>query len=99
MMDIFTNENQKKHFAGALITVAFLLAAFLGIRAIDAVKEYRYIGRGAYQPNVIAVTGTGEVTAVPDTGSFSFSVIENAATSAAVTDMASKKMNAIIAAV
>lgn len=96
----YLNEQNKKQLFYSVFAVTVLLASFLGVKAIDALKEYRYIGRGGtYQPNVISVNGTGEATGIPDTGSFSFSVVEEAKTTKEAGDMAAKKTNTIIEAI
>jgi len=95
----YLDEQNKKQLFYSVFAVFVLLAAFLGVKAIDALKEYRYIGYTNLQPNVISVSGTGEATAIPDTGSFSFSVVENAKTTGDASDLAAKKANEIIAAV
>ena len=98
-MDQFINEQQKRQLFNAVFAVAVLLAVFLGIKAVNAFKEYSYIGRDTYASNVISVSGKGEVMAVPDVATFSFSVVENAKTIQQAQDTASKKMNAAIDAV
>jgi uncharacterized protein YggE len=98
-MNQFLDETQRRYIFNSMLAVFIVLAVFLGVKAIDALKEYSYIGRGTYAANVISVTGKGEVTAIPDTGSFSFSVVENAKTVKDAQDSASKKTNDIIAAV
>jgi uncharacterized protein len=97
-MELFSNESRKRQFGTVLVTAGILLVVFLAVQSIKTLKEYRYIGHASSQPNTITVSGTGEVTAVPDTGTFSFSVVEEAKVSADATDAAAKKMNAIIAA-
>ena|SRR3989344_177068 len=87
---------QKKRFFNAVITAIVLLAVFLGVKAISAIKEYSYIGSGVYPTNTITVSGTGEVFSIPDTGSFSFSVSEEGKTVKEAQDASSKKMNAIL---
>jgi len=97
-MELFSSESNKKQFSQGLALVAILLAVFLAVQVVKTLKEYRYIGKTPVQANTINITGTAEVTAIPDTGSFTFSVVENANTSTQASDTASKKVNAIIAA-
>jgi hypothetical protein len=52
-----------------------MLALFLLILAISSLKEYRFIGSGVTATNTISVDGTGDVFAVPDTATFSYSVM------------------------
>ncbi|KKR31754.1 MAG: hypothetical protein UT65_C0018G0008 [Parcubacteria group bacterium GW2011_GWF2_39_8b] len=101
-MDQFLNNTaispEKKKLFKAMFAVFVLLAVFLGVESISALKEYSHIGRGVYPSNVIAVTGTGEILAIPDTGSFSFSVVEEAKGVQDAQTKASKKINTIILA-
>ena len=89
-------DNNKRQFFLAVLSVLVFLSLFLLAKTAGAFKEYSYIGRGTYATNVITVTGRGEVTAIPDTATFSFSVTENGKTVAVAQDSASKKINNII---
>jgi uncharacterized protein YggE len=90
------NDIQKRRLFNSLVTVFVLLAVFLGIKSIGAIKEASNVGRGVVAANVLNVNGLGEVLAVPDTATFSFSVIENAKTMKEAQDKAAVKTNAII---
>ncbi len=98
-MDQFFDGVQKKRIYNTLMVVSVLLAVFLAALTLNALKSNSYIGKGTYPTNVVSVTGTGEVLAVPDIGSFSFSVVEEGKTVGAAQDLAAKKINAIIDAV
>ncbi len=89
----------KKRFFNAILTTVILLAAFLGIKALSSLKELSYIGKGVYPSNVISVNGTGEVLAVPDVASFSFSVVEEGKRVKDAQDKATKKINSMLEAV
>ncbi len=73
------------------------LAIFLVVLTISQLKQYRFIGRGVTASNTIAVSGMGEVFAVPDRATFTVSVREEGATVADAQDKATEKTNAIIA--
>lgn len=92
----YLNEKQKKQLFNVIVSVFVLLAIFLGVKVINSIKDFSYIGKGIYPANVVTVNGIGEVTAVPDVASFSFSVTETSKQIADAQDTASKKMNAII---
>ena len=92
----YLDEKQKKQLFGVVVGVLGLLAIFLGIKAINAIKDFSYIGKGVYPSNVVTVTGTGEVNTVPDVASFSFSVTETSKEVSTAQSNASKKMNGII---
>jgi uncharacterized protein len=55
-----------------------MLALFLLILAVSSLKEYSFIGSGVTATNTISVDGTGDVFAVPDTATFSYSVTATA---------------------
>lgn len=74
-----------------------MLALFLLIQSVKALKEYRYVGSGVTATNTISVSGMGEVFAVPDQATFTVTVREDAATVAVAQDEATKKTNDIIA--
>ena len=74
-----------------------MLAVFLLIMGISAIKEYRFIGSGVTATNTITVSGEGEVFAVPDTGEFSVTIQETAKDVSTAQGAATKKGNAIIA--
>lgn len=81
--------------AGAV--VLGMLAFFLFILAISSLKEFRFIGSGVTATNTISVEGSGDVFAVPDTATFSYSVMNTAKdVTTAQTDV-NTKGNAIIA--
>jgi uncharacterized protein YggE len=52
-----------------------MLALFLLILAISSLKQFRFIGSGVTATNTISVSGTADVFAVPDTATFSYSVM------------------------
>jgi len=79
-----------------VFAVTILLAVFLGVKSLNAIKENSKIGQGIYPTNVISVIGKGEVMAIPDTGSFSFSITEEAKTVNLAQEKAGKKTNTII---
>src|SRR3989344_4367236 len=92
-MENFLDQTQRRKIFNSIFAVFVLLAVFLGVKTISGIKEYSYIGRGTYAANVITVTGKGEVIAIPDTGQFSFSVVETAKTVAETQTKASAKIN------
>ena len=77
--------------------VLVMLALFLAAQSIKTFKEFHYIGSGVTASNTITVSGSGDVFAVPDTGTFSVTVQEEAKDVATAQAAATKKSNDIIA--
>jgi uncharacterized protein YggE len=75
-----------------------MLAAFLLAVTLNAFKEFGYIGSNIIPTNTISVSGEGEVFAKPDTGSFTFSITEDANAAAAVQKTVADKAGAIVTA-
>jgi len=73
-----------------------MLALFLLVQTVKALKEYRYVGSGVAASNTITVSGMGEVFAVPDRATFSVTVREEGDDVASAQDKATAKMNDII---
>jgi hypothetical protein len=74
-----------------------MLALFLLIQSVKALKEYGYVGSGVTATNTITVSGMGEVFAVPDRAMFTVTVREEGAEVSDAQDKATKKINDIIA--
>ena len=73
-----------------------MLGVFLLVLTISSLKEYHYIGSGVAASNTISVSGEGFVFAVPDTATFSVTVLETAKDVKTAQDAATKKGNDII---
>jgi uncharacterized protein len=87
-----------KRIQGALSVVLILLAVFLFAESIKSLKEYRFVGGGIAPTNAITVSGEGELFQVPDTAEFTFTILEEAKTSAEVQKIATDKANEAIKA-
>jgi uncharacterized protein len=77
----------------AITSIAVSLVLFLLASAVNEVREYHYIGKSPIYPATLPVTGKGEVFAVPNIASFSFSVIEQGKTVPEAQDKATEKNN------
>ena len=73
-----------------------MLALFLLIQSVVALKEYRYVGSGMQAGNTISVQGEGEVFAVPDIATFSVTIQEEKDDVQAAQETATAKANDII---
>ncbi len=83
--------------AGRRSSALGALALFLLVLTIGQLKSYEYIGSGVTATNTISVTGEGEVFAVPDTATFSFTVDQTAKDVASAQASATKTSNDVIA--
>lgn len=84
---------QHHRVKGSIVLVLLLLATFLAVKTVSEIKAYRFIGGGVPISNTITVSGEGEVFAVPDIASFSFSVIEKKLTVEEAQKEATQKIN------
>lgn len=90
---------RERRVKGAVLLLLLVLSTFFLMKTIVEAKSYRFIGSGTTATNVISVSGTGEVFAVPDIAEFSFSVTEEHLSVATAQEAATKKMNAILDAI
>lgn len=81
--------------AGA--TALGVLALFLLVGTLSTLKSYHYIGSGVTATNVINVSGEGEVFAVPDTATFTYTVQDIEKDVQSAQNTIAKKSNDIIA--
>lgn len=85
-----------KWLGGAVVLVLVLLSAFLFMKTLSEIRAYHFIGGGVPVTNTVSVQGTGEVFAVPDIATFSFSVIEERATVSEAQAAAAERINSAI---
>lgn len=74
-----------------------MLAIFLLVATVSSLKSMSYIGQGVAPTNTITVSGEGEVYAVPNTATFTFSVSETAKDVATAQSKATDDINKAIA--
>jgi len=77
--------------------VLIFLALFLAVITISEFKGLRFVGGGVPVTNTVTVLGEGEVFAVPDLATFTFSVIEERDSAPEAQEIAAEKVNKIIA--
>ncbi len=80
----------------SIVITLGVLSLFLAAKFIAEVKAFRYIGSYPQQQSVITVSGKGEVVAVPDIATFSFTVTEESLVVKEAQDEAAEKTNAIL---
>lgn len=92
MFSSFSEVRQKQ--LGVALLVLFSLLALLSLS--KTLSEFRYAGSAEFLPT-ITVSGEGEVVAVPDIATFTFSVREEGNVVADVQKEVTEKMNSILA--
>jgi len=95
-MNNFSNVDFKRlsNWIGFLILV---LVLFVGIKTINEIKEFKYIGSDSFsENNSISVTGEGKVFATADVANFSYSVVETGASVSKAEEGATAKWNSIL---
>lgn len=96
-MELFSNEtNQRTAFGYLLIGLAAVALLFVAVKTIHEIKMVATADRGEMPANTISVEGMGEVFGIPDTATFTFSVVEEGSTTAIAQEKATKKMNEAI---
>jgi uncharacterized protein len=78
------------------VAVLAFLALYLLALTVSELKSMRFIGSGVSATNTITVSGEGEVSAVPDTATFSVTIQEKASTVKAAQEKAAQKSNDIV---
>jgi len=76
--------------------VFIILAVFLAVQALSSLKNLKYIGRDVPPMTSITVSGRGEVVAIPDVATFSFSVVEEGSTVSTAQEKATNKINNVL---
>jgi len=85
-------EQNKQYLIGAGSILAVLLSVYVIVLSVKEWKSVKYIG-GENSQGYITVSGTGEVVAVPDLATFTFSSTETAKTVNVARDAATASIN------
>lgn len=94
---MFNNDTAVGKRMNTLLTVlGVVLIAFLAVHTLMPLKWKGHMGAGLLD-STITVSGNGEVIAIPDIATVSFSVVENAKTVAEAQIMSTKKMETVLA--
>ncbi len=99
------NENNNTGFFSnpstmRLITILLVIAIAFGLVKVTAqIKSLSYIGKPTATPDVITVSGKGEVVVAPDIATFSFGVTEEAVTVGEAQKKSTDKIDAILASI
>lgn len=64
----------KKCLGKVLLAFLIVLSVFFAIKAINEIKNNKFIGAGIEPKNTISFSGTGEVSAVPDVANVYFTI-------------------------
>ncbi len=92
MHETFQNPRIQK----ALLTLAVLLSIFFVVKIFAEVKEYRYIGDEVNARRTISFNGEGEVFAIPDLATVTYTAMSRKDTVAAAQKEVTDKINASI---
>jgi uncharacterized protein len=65
---------EKSRLLKALFVLAVVVAVYFSVKIITEVKSYQFIGGGTPASNIISFEGKGEVSAVPDLATVSFTL-------------------------
>lgn len=93
MFNQFFGEAGSKRIAQWLSITLIFLSLFLMVKFIGGLKGLPNVGREVYPQSTIMVSGSGEAYAIPDIATFSFSVVETAATVKQAQDKANQKIS------
>lgn len=97
-MDTLFDPADKKQIIKYVTILAIILSVFVGVKTLNALKEYSYIGKDIPAMNVVSVIGKGEISIKPDVASFTYTVLEEGKTAGEAQDKATTKSNAAIKA-
>jgi uncharacterized protein YggE len=81
----------------AIVVVAGLMSLFLFVLSVDQIR--RLFNNNEIASTQISISGEGEIIAIPDVATFTFTVTENAKTVEVAQDAAAKKIDAALKAV
>jgi len=70
--------NEKFYLTKAILVLVIIVSLYFLMKTISEIKSYSFIGGGATASNTIAFNGKGEVSAVPDLATITFTIRENA---------------------
>jgi len=97
-MDSFLTTRKGRQLTNLLVVFLAVLSLFFLFKFINEVKQGSYIGREAGSQNTINVAGEGEVFAVPDVATFSFTVSDKQADASEAQRVVTNSMNKILEA-
>ncbi len=89
-------ENNKDKVSKAIFIFVVIISLFFAVKVINEWKSGSYIGREGGMQSTVNVEGKGEVFAMPDIATFSFTVSEKAKTVKEAQNTVTEKMNKIL---
>lgn len=87
-----TEQEKQKLVRGAFVLL-MIGSLLLVVLTLNQLRAWSYIGRSAAEPSLIRVSGKGEVFAIPDIATFTYSVVEEASTVSEAQGKATEKSN------
>lgn len=88
---------EKSNLMKAGLVLVVILAVYFAVRVVTEMKNYRFIGGGAPASNIISFNGEGEVTAVPDIATISFTLSDSQKDLKTAQDKVTEKETAVLA--
>lgn len=95
-METLLDPMDKRRIGKYTMALIVILAIFVGIKAINALKEYSYIGKDTPIMNTVSVSGKGEIYMKPDVASFVYTVLEEGKTAAEAQGKSTTKTNTVL---
>ncbi|MBU1557402.1 SIMPL domain-containing protein [Patescibacteria group bacterium] len=89
-----TKKDYKKNVMEVLTLLLLITSVFMVFKTVGEFKSLKYVGQTGV--NTMSFSGEGEVFAVADVASFSFSVIEEAKTPKEAQELSATKINAAV---
>jgi len=95
-MESFISKEKSKQLVNVVLVLFVILSLFFFFKFINEIKKSGHIGREVGMQNSISVSGMGEVVALPDVATFSFTVREEFDEVSKAQEDVTNKMNAIL---
>lgn len=92
-MDTFFDKKSSSQMGKVLLFLGIVTVLYMGMKFVNETKKFGTSGRDLSQVSTIDVSGTGEVFAIPNIASESFTVQQKAATVNAAQKTVSAKVN------
>lgn len=96
MMDNTLKDKKLGGLLAAVSLLALIVSVFFIVKTVNEIKANKYIGDESQYPNVIYVSGKGEVNAVSDIASISLTINKEDKTAKAAQDLLNKEVTKVL---